>query len=107
MRHLALILGFLLVLTSLNPGHHLSNGAVASELLPVGVLPAGTEPLARSNTQAEPDPASSDTDLFHSGSTAGLVRLAADTRHTARLYPQPDTRCAPAQHPCRAPPRLT
>lgn len=107
MRHLALILGFLLVLTSLDLGPRQSNGAVASELQPVGALLAGTEPLGRGMPLAEPDPTSGEDSLFCQACVATLIYLDTEIARNVGDYPQPDISCAPAEHPSRAPPFLT
>ncbi|WP_071797665.1 hypothetical protein [Natronohydrobacter thiooxidans] len=106
MRLIALILGFLLVLSSLDPGQRASGGAVLSDLQPVGALSTGAEILARGEFRSEADPASGPYGLPDQGSAVGLAVLRAFALHGEIAHALGDVPRLLAQHPARAPPFL-
>lgn len=107
MRHFALILGFLLVLSSLHPGHRQSGGAVVSDLQPVGVLPVGAESLGRGDPRSEPEPSSSADDLLCHDCFSALASQTPHPCHGTSAFSQPEPARVLTGHPARAPPRLT
>lgn len=104
MRPIALILGFLLVLSSLHPGYRASGGAVVSELQPVGALPVGGEQAGRPIAQPDPDPASGVDDLWGPGGALRLSCLTGPAPGRGQTCPRPEPRNTRSQHPVRAPP---
>lgn len=105
MRHIALILGFLLVLSSLVPGHRLSGGAILADLQPVGALPAGAETPGHGNSRSEPEPASGSESLFCQGFAGTSPNRCPDACRGAATYFQPDLQRVITADPARAPPR--
>lgn len=105
MRHIALLLGFLLVLSSLVPGHRLSGGAMLADLQPVGALPTGTDTLGQGNSRSEPEPANGGESLFCQGFAGTSANLCPDTCSGSANYFQPVLERVIAADPARAPPR--
>lgn len=105
MRHIALILGFLLVFSSLVPAHRLSGGAMLADLQPVGALLVGTDTLGQGNSRSEPEPASGGESLFCLGFAGTSANLFPDACRGAATYSQPELQRVITADPARAPPR--
>ena len=107
MRHLAFLLGLLLVVASLPADHGPAGGAVSTELKPAGALLVPTDALARSGIRAEAEPCEPASD-------AGMRSVARSfPTAAAQMIQCADAACLSARYatlspnPARAPPRFS
>ena len=104
MRHLALLLGLVLVFASLPSAHRAAGGAVGSEVFPAGALLLPAEGSARAGHRAEAEPTDKASDATTGRIAQAVPKLSSKLSHRADDAFTSDWRTTLFPNPARAPP---